>query len=193
MLGLWSNFEAPLQLASTVAFVTVATIAFVALRRRRIGVSWEEVARIGLVGSVLVVLLATALPRAWPPGGAGDLVLLPGRGGLADWRVLLEAPSSLAAVLLALNVVLYLPVGLFAGILRPDRPGRVLGGAIGLSVLVEAWQLGVIGRVASTDDVLLNASGAAIGLGLARWMTSRRSDDATTSGRRTSTRPGARR
>jgi hypothetical protein len=173
VLGLWSNFGAPLQLAFAVAAVTACAVVVLRIRAWRGATPWTAIARVGLAGSVLVVLLATALPRAWPPEGRGDLVLAPGRGGLADWRVVLEAPGSLAAVLLVLNVVLYLPVGLFGGLLVPDRPGRAVAGAVGLSILVETWQLAVIGRVASTDDVLLNVVGAVVGLGLARTLVHR--------------------
>ncbi|MBY5161275.1 VanZ family protein [Nitriliruptoria bacterium AS10] len=129
-----------------------------------------------LLGSVAVVLAATALPHGWPPALAsdGDLVLRPGGGGLQDLPVLWDDPRSLAALLLVLNVVLYVPVGAFARLALPDHGARALLIPLVLSVAVEAWQFVGLGRVGSLDDVLLNLAGATVGWFAARLVTDAR-------------------
>lgn len=145
-------------------------------RVRRTGSARQGLAAAALVGSLGLVLLGTALPRTWPLvwEGWGDLVLRPGGGGLGEWRVLFERPASQAALLLVGNVVLYAPLGFLGALLWPAHRGRVLAAGIGLSVLVELWQLAALGRIASLDDVALNAAGVGLGvlaaLGLRRMI-----------------------
>lgn len=116
------------------------------------------------VGSAIVVVIATALPRHWPPRFApGDLELELGRGGLAAWRVLYENPNSLSAVLLLANVLLYIPLGVFAVVGWPRHGFVVWMGCVALSLGVELAQLVLLDGVASTDDVILNVGGATLG------------------------------
>jgi hypothetical protein len=173
-MGLWDTFGTPLRLATLAALLTLVAIAVAASRGRRPMIA---AGRAGLAGSILVVVLATALPRERPFVGPGERVLALGEGSLDGWRVILDAPGSLAAVVLIASVLLYIPVGFFGGLVHPDHPGWVMTGALALSVLVEAWQLWVIGGLASTDDVLLNLVGAAIGFGLALLLHRRLDDD----------------
>jgi hypothetical protein len=135
--------------------------------------------RVLAVGSAMVIGAAMGLPLSWPPRweGLGDLVLQPGRGGLSDWRVLFDARESLAALLLVANVLLYIPLSLFATFAWPTARSRILLGCLALSLLVELVQLILLARVASVDDVLLNMAGAVIGylvaLGLLRYQKHR--------------------
>jgi hypothetical protein len=116
-------------------------------------------------GSLVVVVIATALPRHWPPHlGRGDLVLELGRGGLSDWRVLYEDPNSLSAVLLLANVLLYIPLGFFGVVGWPRWTPAIWLGCLAVSLLVELAQRVFLDGVASLDDVLLNIGGATIGV-----------------------------
>jgi hypothetical protein len=166
-MGLWETFGTPLRLATFAGLVTLVAVAVAAVRGRRPRVS---AGRAGLAGSILVVVLATALPRERPWVGPGERVLALGEGGLDGWRVILDAPGSLAAIVLIASVLLYIPFGFFGSLAHPEHPAWVISGAALLSILVEAWQLYVIGGLASTDDVLLNLVGTAIGWGLARLL-----------------------
>lgn len=169
MFGFRSQFQGPLLAAAAVALVAVMAAVSVAVRRRPEGRrSLGAACRVLAVGAGAVVVLATAAPDTWPPmlASDGDLVIEPGEGGLGEWQVLLEQPNSLAAVLLVANVLLYLPLGFFAR-LGWHRSLPVLAGAAALSAAVETLQWQALGRVASTDDFLLNVGGAAVGLLLA--------------------------
>ena len=160
-----SNYGLSLKIALYVAVVFLAAAGVVALRCHRAGrPATKPVARVLAVGSMIVVVIATALPRDWPPRFArGDLVLELGRGGLADWRVLYENPNSLAAVLLLANVLLYIPLALFGVVGWPRHGFLVWTGCVALSLGVELSQRAFLDGVASTDDVILNVSGATVG------------------------------
>lgn len=159
MTGLSSNFGDQLLwvgLAVLVTLVVVGVVALVVEEGDRVRWALRALA----AGSALVVLLATA---TGPVRFDGDLVLQPGGAGLGDLNQVIADPTSLAAVLLFSNVALYVPVGLFGSLGWPSRRSSVLVAALVLSIVVEGVQLGFLGRVASTDDVLLNFLGALIG------------------------------
>jgi len=122
--------------------------------------------RVIAVGSAFSIVAATAVPYTWPPVryGLGDLVLVPGRGGMGDLAQILAAPGSLAAILLAANVLLYIPLTLAAAVGWPQRSATILLAALLLSLSVETVQYLVLERVAATDDVILNMTGAVMGL-----------------------------
>jgi hypothetical protein len=174
MIGLRSQFGPSLVLIALVALVAGAAALTAARRRRAAGRSGGvAAARVLAVGAVVVTVVATALPRRLGVETDGDLVLRPGKGGLAGWRTLFDAPTSLASLLLVGNVLLYAAVA-FALTLGwfPNRR-LVVPVCVGLSVLIEAAQYGVLGRVAAIDDVILNATGAGIGylaaMAVHRW------------------------
>lgn len=173
MLGLLSQFGTELLVVAALAALTVAAAAAVAGHRASRGRAWGAAAsRVLAVGAVGCVLVATAAPALGDGDGhRGDLAWQPGRGGLGDLAARLADPDSLATVLLVLNLVMFVPVGLFAALGWPGRAGRVLLACLGLSLLVETAQLLFGGRVAATDDVLLNLAGAAAGVGVARVAT----------------------
>lgn len=169
LFGIWSQFQGPILAAALVAGVTVMAVALMAARRRAVRRRGPGAAcRVLAVGAAVLVVVCTASPATWPPVLAtdGDLVLGLGQGGLGEWRVLFEQPSSLAAVLLVANVLIYVPLGFF-GRLGWRRSLPVLAGAAALSSAIEVVQWGGLGRVASTDDFLLNVGGAALGVLLA--------------------------
>lgn len=175
MLGLRSNFADALAVAAVVAVIFLGFAILTAVRRRRERRPWvTSTARISTMGAALTALVATAYPReGWLVASEGDLVLMPGRGGLGDLDQIIADPGSLAAILLFANVLLYVPIGFFGAIGWHRARPAVLLGALALSVAVEALQYSVLGRVASTDDVLLNLSGATVGLGLGLLVLSR--------------------
>ena len=168
MTGLRSNFGWSLALVALVASITVVA-AIVAARRASAGGSSPiaPAARILAAGAVGATIVSTALPRGLAIETDGDLVLELGRGGLSDWRVLSDDPNSLASVELIGNVLLYVAIGLTItlGWFRQRR--FVLPACLALSIVIEAAQYTVLGRVAALDDVLLNGAGAAIGILLA--------------------------
>lgn len=172
MLGLRSNFAEALAVAAVVAAVFVTAGVVMALRRRSERRPWvTSAARILTVGAALTAVVATAYPReGWLLSSDGDLVLTPGRGGLADLDQILAEPGSLAAALFFANVLLYVPIGFFGAVGWHRRRMLVFLAALGLSLAVETLQLSVLGRVAATDDVLLNVGGAVLGLGLATFV-----------------------
>ncbi len=95
-----------------------------------------------------------------PSGGTNELRLRPFAG--LEHAVTHPWDAGLAANVLG-NVALFVP---FGGALAARLGGRplltVLAGVL-LSVSIEAVQLAVPGRWTSTDDVLLNSGGAALG------------------------------
>jgi len=173
MLGLRSQFSFAGLVALAVAVLTLAAAGVVWARQRRSGeIARNPVLTTLAIGWAGAVVAATALPRSWPPvwEGRGDLVLTPGRGGLSDWRVLFDDPNSLAAVLLVANVVLYVPLGYVATLRLGGKLWPAIGACSALAVTIELIQLGFLGRVASIDDLVLNAGGAAVGaLGALAW------------------------
>lgn len=126
---------------------------------------WTPALRVLVLGAAVVIVVSTALPQVWPPrfSGDGDLVLEFGRGGLAEWRSIFEAPASWASILLLANVAVYVPFGFVGTLAWPNRKGRVLATGLAISLLVEVSHFTISERVASTDDVLLNATGLLIG------------------------------
>lgn len=159
MRGLLSNFGDQLLWVLVIGLSTLAAVG-VAVARSDRAVRARSVSRLLAGGSALVVVVATAVG---PVSQGGDLVLRPGGAGLGDLDQVLADPTSLAAVLLVTNVVLYVPMTFFGLLGWPSHPRLVLAAAVALSLSIETAQLLFLGRVASTDDVLLNVLGAAIG------------------------------
>ena len=156
------------MLAIVVALATLVVAITVGIRlARRTRIWLPHVAQILMAGSVVVTVVATALPREPRLVGDGDLVLVPGRGGLGNLDQILADPTSLAGLLVLANIVLYLPIAFFAVLGYHAYRRLVLAGCLALSVMVEATQYLALGRVATIDDVILNMLGAALGFVLA--------------------------
>ncbi|MFB9658350.1 VanZ family protein [Glycomyces mayteni] len=128
----------------------------------------DSVAEVGAVFGTLPWLFLVLTPR----GGDGGLQPVP----FADLIDLASADPRTIAEQLVGNLLLFFLAGLFLPIRFPLGPWAVLGlGAAG-AALVEAAQLAFgTGRVASVDDVLLNALGALLGALASRhwWRASR--------------------
>jgi hypothetical protein len=172
MLGFRSQFHGPFVVAVAVMCLAILAALVLLARERSHGrPGHRPAARALAAGAAGVVLVATAAPHSWPPQlhPDGDLVLQLGGGGLA----VLAEPGSLAAVLLVANVLLYVPLGFTARLAWP-RTLPVLAGIVGLSVLIEVVQWQWLGRVACTDDVVLNAAGGVMGIMLAASVLARR-------------------
>jgi hypothetical protein len=126
--------------------------------------AWRHsVAEVGAVFGTLPWLFLVLTPR----GGAGGVQAVP----FADLVDLASADPRTIVEQLVGNLLLFFLAGVFVPLrLRVGLLGVFLGGAAG-AVLVEAAQFAFgTGRVASIDDVLLNAVGALLGaLASRRW------------------------
>jgi glycopeptide antibiotics resistance protein len=126
-------------------------------RRRRI------VSQAALAASLTVIAVVTLLPeqsaseiRLWPFSELSEAVLGP------DVRLLLETVA---------NVLLFMPFGAALRLRGVGVAEAVLFGLL-LSTIVEGTQLLLVsGRTTSTDDLLLNMFGAAVGNALASHWT----------------------
>ncbi len=98
---------------------------------------------------VLVILMLTLVPTKHLPRTPGFFgCLICGERGLADT---------------ALNIVLFLPVGLLAALAFGPRRGIVLAGAL-FSAGIELAQISIPGRDASVGDLLFNTVGTLLGI-----------------------------
>jgi glycopeptide antibiotics resistance protein len=73
------------------------------------------------------------------------------------------------------NVLLFIPLGWLLPLLWDEAisTGRIVAIAASTSLTVELWQLSIPGRMATIDDVILNALGAAIGAMVLYWWSRR--------------------
>lgn len=164
MKGLLSQFGESVGVAVIVTVVATLTAIVVGVRRRRAGEAWlPPAARVLTVGAVVTTIVSTALPRSANIERDGDLVWSLGGAGLGNLDQLAANPNSLAAVLFVGNIVLYTAVAFCAVLGWYEHRRWVMAWCLGLSVAVETVQYLALGRVAATDDVLINMLGAAIG------------------------------
>lgn len=161
-------------LAVAAALPLLALLTAVLARHRRdaatVGESWRRsVAEVGAVAGTLpwvwMILTPRPAPRQVDPVPLRDL---------AD---LLTGPPATAVVQVVGNLLVFAALGFFAPVRLAALAGvgrLFLLGAAG-SVLVESLQYALeLGRVSSADDVLLNATGAALaGLLSRRWWARR--------------------
>ncbi|WP_064741795.1 VanZ family protein [Hamadaea tsunoensis] len=151
----------------TVAALPVAVTTVWALARRRKARGVEYAVRLSLAE---VAIVYGTVPWVW-------MILLPGhRAGAATGRVSLVplhdlskiiavGPPPLAARQIIGNLLVFAALGFFGPIRFRALASvwRVLALAAALSILVEVAQYAFrLDRVSSVDDVLLNATGAAL-------------------------------
>jgi len=159
--SLVSYYALSFKLAFYIGLFFSFIAAIIILRSRDARQATKHVSRVLAVGAVFVIFVATGLPRDWPlHWGGGDLKLRLGQGGLGEWRHIINEPNSLAALLIILNVVLYIPLAFFATLGWRRNVLAVLAACLLVSLGVEFAQLVALNGVAATDDVLLNFSGA---------------------------------
>ena len=178
MLGLRSQFGPQVVALALLAGLSLVAAGVRAARRR--GQTMAAITAAGqvlAVGAALCVVAVAAAPlRAIAAvDRRGDLARRLGDGGLRQIAVLRDDPGSLAALLLLLNVIMFAPVGFLGLIGWPARAPWVLIGCLVLSLAIEAAQLLFLGRVAATDDVVLNMTGSGAGALLAMLVLRRRS------------------
>lgn len=116
------------------------------------------------IGSVLGILLVTLLPAGHHKG---ELIISP----FADIRRMLVHRDAQSTLQVVGNVLLFMPLGFFIplAVLGLNRLGRVALVAASLSITVETLQYFLpLGRIASSDDVLLNVTGGICGFLLMR-------------------------
>ncbi|WP_344678046.1 VanZ family protein [Saccharopolyspora taberi] len=126
-----------------------------------------------LVYSVLFVGFLVFSPQEDAP-----LPVRPDLGNDVSMALTAHPGDSLPWVQLAGNVILLLPLGMLVPQRWPwfDNLGKIAMGALALSCTIELVQfLAISGRVASSDDVVLNTIGAVIGGLLIRapWRSTR--------------------
>lgn len=164
MIGLRSQFGLSLFLVAIVVTTAVLAAAVAAARAPAGGgAKRTAAARVLAAGALTVTLVATALPQRLGIATDGDLVFRLGAGGLGNWRILFEDPTSLASVELVGNVLLYTAICFTLTLGWYAHRWLVLPVCVALSVLIETVQYLVLGRVAALDDVVLNGAGAAVG------------------------------
>jgi glycopeptide antibiotics resistance protein len=192
MSSVWERYGAVI-LAVALVGVPIGIVTTVWLARRRVtggrprGWAWRaSIAEVGLV-------LGT-LPWVWmimePTSGSGGLQLVPFR----DLGAVLTGEDSVVQVIG--NLLVFAAAGFFLPIrFRLARPvfvpavvALVAGGG---SLILEVVQLALpLGRVASVDDILLNAAGAVIAaLASIRFWRSRADTPAQTLKRNSTTSP----
>ncbi|MFD6324781.1 VanZ family protein [Streptomyces sp. NPDC058442] len=169
MAGRWHGC---LDTFNGVVLVTLVTLPLAALvvwalarRRRAAGAAsaWRmSLAEVGMVHGTVPFLWMTMLPGA----GAG---IVPGRVSLVPLRDLL----TMGTLGIAGNLLVFASLGFFAPMryaVLASVP-RILALGAGCSVLVETAQYVLrLDRVSSVDDVLVNATGAALAaLASRRW------------------------
>ncbi|NUU24311.1 MAG: VanZ family protein [Streptomycetaceae bacterium] len=113
-----------------------------------------------------VGVLGGTLPWVWmiltPRDAPGGVNLVPFR----DIVQTLAGPPSAAVVQVAANLVVFVPLGFCLPLRVPRLAGvrRMLALGAAVSAALEAAQYAFdLGRVASVDDVVMNATGAALG------------------------------
>ncbi|GAA2141233.1 VanZ family protein [Glycomyces algeriensis] len=162
-------------LETTTVFVSIALVPLglltawvLAATRIRRGVprrtAWRfSVAEVGAVAGTLPWLFLVLTPR----GGDGGVQLVP----FADLIDLAGADPRTIIEQLVGNMLLFFLAGLFVPLrFRVGLLAVFLGGALGAALVETAQYAFGTGRVASVDDVLLNAVGALLGaLASRRW------------------------
>lgn len=173
---MWESYGTVI-VVTVFAGLPLGVLAAVVLARRRIRAGWEPSwARRATVAEVGAIV--GTLPWVWmiltPTAGAGGIQLVPLRDLLAVLR------GDDIVVQLVGNLLAFAALGFFLPIrFRMDGtgwvPATVALAAACASLFVEALQfLLPLGRVASVDDVLLNAAGAMLAALLsARWWRAR--------------------
>lgn len=161
------NFGDAVGPTLTVIILTVVVAVIVAVR----GSEHTQVQRAGRIlayGAVLAVVVATTF--SWHGWGFDhrDVAIGIGEGGLGDWRRLIGFGGSHAARVWLLNLLIYVPVGLFVPIgfprstaVRTVATATMVGSLTSLSV--EVLQFLFTYRVAATDDWILNTVGTLLG------------------------------
>ncbi|MEU6523171.1 VanZ family protein [Streptomyces sp. NPDC046924] len=169
MAGRWHGC---LDTFNGVVLVTLVTLPLAALvvwalarRRRAAGAAsaWRmSLAEVGMVHGTAPFLWMTMMPGA----GAG---IVPGRVSLVPLRDLL----TMGTLGIAGNLLVFASLGFFAPMRSAALASvpRILALGAGCSVLVETAQYVLrLDRVSSVDDVLVNATGAALAaLASRRW------------------------
>ena len=161
MRGLLWQFGPAVVLSIVVAIGTLIAVVSTVRRSTDRATAWRAAARIVAVGSLLVIVAATALPRTFTEGR--ELVLEIGGASLGDLADYLANPRSFESVLLVLNVAMYVPLAFGATVGWPRMRAAVVPLCLALSVAIESSQYLLTERAATTDDVILNGSGALIG------------------------------
>jgi len=102
-----------------------------------------------------------------------------GSGGLRSVILVPFGDGPRAPLELAANLLLFMPVGLYLGMLAPAwRWWRIALLAAGLSLMLELAQYALAVGTSDVTDILVNTAGALLGLGLWRFARRRLGDRA---------------
>ena len=161
-------------------------VALIVSRRRRDG-WWRGTLRVALATYLVILIAQLFFPFPIPPWTTPEIE--PGgfyRPWPFPWANVIPFDTIGASAgyglgfqqvrYLLLNVIGFVPLGLFLGAWRPHAPGwrRTLMTGLAVSVAVEGTQLGLsllMGywyRVADVDDLILNTGGVLLGYGAFR-------------------------
>jgi glycopeptide antibiotics resistance protein len=163
MTRLWEIFDR----AGPEVFLFVLGVAVVASVLAAVGLRWLPVLTrlllVGVViGSVTLVLYTTMRPTA-----ATGTRLRPQVNPLPAFSAILDGgPGSVVFQQALGNLLLVLPFACALALLAGWRAALVSALVFSISVEAAQWVLAT-GRLAETADILLNVSGAAIGIGFA--------------------------
>lgn len=157
------------------AFLPVAGLYAWLAYRRRVGRGdmRRAACRTSAIEALLAVVTLPVLLVLLRPGGpySGGLRLIP-MNGLRELR---GASDADATVQIVGNVAAFAMVGALLPLRWPLRLLDVALAVGSVCIVVETVQLTLLGRVASTDDVLLNVAGALVGAAVTRhWWVARR-------------------
>jgi glycopeptide antibiotics resistance protein len=121
-------------------------------------------ARRVIVCAAAVYLLGVARMTLWPDFASPDQ--LDALRSLVAWLNAHGVPVTYDGVEVAANVVMFVPFGVLGGLLVGRRHrGAVIGVGCAVSAAIETSQLLFLPtRVATVQDVVLNTTGAAVGL-----------------------------
>lgn len=162
--ALRASLDAPGFLVAVVVVVAVVVLLIAALRRRGGRPTRAVATGLAVVGLCVALAGIAELTLFGTQGfGAGPRLELDPVLGARGWSGIAWRP-------VVDNVALFVPLGAMLAALWCRRPWLVvLAGAVLVSVGVEAFQWAFpTGRIANSADVLANATGALVGIVLAR-------------------------
>ncbi len=142
--------------ATLIAILVAAPLCLglLMMRRRQRAPMARSLSEALLLISVVAVLAVTLLPAVGPPERS------------VEWIPFTDLTSSARRTQVVLNLALLFPTGILLVIALPTTRSltRVLSAALGLPLLIEITQATLpLGRVASTEDLILGSTGLLLG------------------------------
>jgi glycopeptide antibiotics resistance protein len=167
------------QMVLAISVVWFLVRGICALRAGRVDVK-RELQLLLVYICIIVVVRFTFCPFGMVDGKIQPLVfdgekIFPLWVNLVPFVYLFDYPTVKEALLnLIGNVTMFIPLGIVwpAVFKKLDRPWKVIGAGVGVSLVIEIMQLPFFGRSTDIDDLILNSAGYLLGYGL--WLLVRR-------------------